>query len=83
MSAENYREQPFLRVYAPNAACADDGVQVKFDTQAGRCYNGIHTYNSSVDYEVIDLKISEARSCVSFIKNVLKYLASKVSKRGN
>lgn len=83
LTEEDYREQPLLRVYAPDADCAEDVLRIRCDGNTGRCYNGIHTYNATAGYEVIDLKIRDAKSSVSFVKNFGKHIADKFGKRGS
>lgn len=60
---DNYKEETILRI-TPNEIDVD---------YKGKRYNGIHTYNSTKEYEVIDLSYNVGKSLSFMIKKLRKH----------
>lgn len=62
LSFENYSEEDFLKFYP-----SDIKVDIKKE------YIGVHTYNLSKDYEVIDLSFVEGKTLPYIIKKIFRH----------
>jgi len=78
---ENYHEEPALTVLPPgeNEELALS-VQVSGARKHQR-FSGIHTYNISKDYEIIDLKTTAKPSPEQFFRHLVPYLKRKLFHR--
>lgn len=74
-----YQEKPFLQVVAPQCFAAENSVTVVCAGLKSEC-SGLHTYNINSNYEVIDLRFSENRSCIALLKNWCKHISQKLRK---
>ena len=53
----DYRELPYKRVSPPNTVTEINGINIQLSNNTQKIqFNGLHTYNISEEYEVIDLR---------------------------
>ena len=72
-----YHENPFMQVYPPTSSKHKDAITVECCNVEKR-YSGLHTYNISKHYEVIDLRLSEEKNCLTLIKRWGKHISQKL-----
>jgi hypothetical protein len=76
-----YQEEVLLQIYAPDAICPQNVLRLVCDGVGRKKYDGIHTYNLNKLYEVVDLRIVQPTSIVSFIQNYCQHIKQKSRKR--
>ena len=52
---EGFREHCILRVLPPESPCGENEISIRLREPSAIRYGGVHTYNRSEDYEVVDL----------------------------
>ena len=72
-SADEYKELEQFRIYVPD---------IQINSKVNRKYIGIHTYNSSENYEVIDLKENKFRIWIG-IQNLFKAVVKRIWRKND
>ena len=82
LTNEEYKESEIYCVSAPDDV--DNSInRIKIKNRGNHKYKGVHTYNASDKYEVIDLKYYDGRSVYDFIRNLKNYLKYKLKSNAN
>lgn len=72
LDEEGIKETTILNVYPPAEKDCSDGVVIKLKDDKSYCFNGIHTYNISSEYEAIDLSYTVGKSLQYFLRKIYK-----------
>lgn len=75
LASEKYAEDTVMIIGAP-ASKWDRKIQITGRTNHN--YVGIHTYNKSDKFEIIDLKYKDGKSAIYFIRNLYAWLKETI-----
>lgn len=81
LSEEVFGDSKICCFAVPNDNYDVNAKSVKIKPKGNHKYEGIHTYNFSDKYEVIDLKYSDGRNIYAFMRNLKIYLQYKIHER--
>lgn len=79
LTKTDYSDHELICIYPPSANGTSENtenrIQLKNDSKRQWC--GVHTYNFSSNYEVIDLKYNDGKNIYAFLRHLKDYLNYK------